>query len=145
MKTLAFNISIQSTAANVWNKIISPETYGVWTSAFCTGSYFVGSWEQGETIRFMSPDGGGMVSEIAENRLHEFISIRHLGYIQNGVDDTESPAVKSWAPAYENYQLIEEAGVTVIKVEVQVTEEYIEYMERTFPKALEKLKELSEQ
>jgi hypothetical protein len=37
-----------------------------------------------------------MVAEIAENRRNEFISIRHLGFIANGIVDTTSEVVKAW-------------------------------------------------
>ena len=47
-----------------------------------------------------------MVSEIAENKPNEFISIRHLGYIANGIEDTQSEAIRAWAPAYENYTFV---------------------------------------
>jgi len=57
----------------------------------------------GERIQFLSPSGDGMVAEIAENRTNEFISIRQLGLIKKGVEDTESEAVRAWAPVYENY------------------------------------------
>ena len=33
-----------------------------------------GSWQFGETIRFLAPGGDGMVARIAENRLYEAIS-----------------------------------------------------------------------
>lgn len=36
-----------------------------------------------------------MTSVIAENKPLEFISIKHVGYINNGIEDTESPGVKA--------------------------------------------------
>lgn len=54
-------------------------------------------------IAFLSPSGDGMVADIAAFRPNEYISLRHLGWIVNGVEDTESEAVRAWAPAFENY------------------------------------------
>ena len=48
-----------------------------------------------------------MVSVIAENRPNEYLSIRHIGVVSQGIDDTASDEVKAWAPAYENYTLAE--------------------------------------
>ena len=103
-KTLTFEIAIRAPRARVWDIMLDPETYKAWTSAFCEGSYFVGSWDEGAKIQFLSPSGDGMTAVIAENRPHEFVSIRHLGVIEKGVEDTSSAKVRAWAPAYENYR-----------------------------------------
>jgi len=83
--------------------VVAPESYTRWTSAFGEGLYFKGSWQKGQTIRFMTPGRDGVVSDIAEDRPNEFISLRHFGYIVNGAEDTSSEAIRSWAPADENY------------------------------------------
>ena len=87
----------------VFQTFHNPEGYRYWTSAFCEGSYYEGLWEQGGRVRFLSPSGDGMVADIAAFRPNEYISLRHLGWIVNGVEDTESEAVRAWAPAFENY------------------------------------------
>lgn len=40
-----------------------------------------------------------MIAESAENRLHEFVSIKRLGKLENGVPDYAS--AKDWVPTYE--------------------------------------------
>jgi len=62
-----------------------------------------------------------MVSEIAENRLHEFLSIHHLGLVKDGKDDTESPAARTWSHAHENHTFSEKDGVTEVVVDVDIT------------------------
>jgi hypothetical protein len=109
-KALHFTTLIQAPRQAVWDTMLGPATYRIWTAPFTEGSYFEGSWEQGERIRFLAPDGRGMTAQIAENRTHEFISIKHLGYVKDGVDDTESEEVRSWAPAFENYSLLDKGG-----------------------------------
>jgi uncharacterized protein YndB with AHSA1/START domain len=94
MKTLTFSIRIAASPQTVWATLTAPETYKAWTAAFIDGSYFEGSWAAGERIRFLSPDGGGLTSVIAENRPHEYISIKHLGEVKQGVDDTDSPPAR---------------------------------------------------
>jgi uncharacterized protein YndB with AHSA1/START domain len=144
MKQLHFSISISAPRENVWNTMLSSETYKVWTEPFCEGSYFQGSWEKGERIRFLAPNGSGMTSEVAESRPYEYISIRHLGYINDGVEDTESQQVRSWAPAYENYTFLANGNVTDVQVDLDITPEFEKYMLETWPKALSKLKALCE-
>lgn len=144
MKTQHFDIHIQAPRERVWATMLQSPTYEQWTSAFCEGSRFEGSWKQGETIRFLGPGGNGMVSEIAEHRPAEFVSIRHLGFIENGQDDTTSDAVRAWAPCHENYTATDENGGTRLRVDTDVFGEYEDMMATTWPRALQSLKALCE-
>ena len=144
-KTLTFEISVKAPKQVVWEKMLSDETYRVWTAPFGKGSHFVGSWEEGGKIKFLGPGGeGGMISEIAESRPFDYISIRHLGEIVNGVEDTTSEKVKAWAPAYENYSFADEDGGTKLTVQLDTLADWEQFMNDTFPKALEVLKEICE-
>ena len=145
VKTLQFSIDIQAPVQTVWQRMFSDVGYRNWTSAFCDGSYFKGSWQQGEMIRFLSPSGDGMVARIAEHIPLELMSIKHLGFIFDGKDDFTSDKVLSWAPAYENYRFIETVDGTRLEVEQDIALEYEQYMQDTWPKALQKLKALCEQ
>lgn len=82
-----------------------------------------------------------MIGVIAENIPYEFISIRILGEIKDGIEDTTGTP---WAPAYENYTFTEQGGVTEVRVDVDVIPEYEKDMEEAWPKALEELKNISE-
>lgn len=144
MKKVRFNTLISSPVAVVWDVMLQPATYRDWAAEFAEGTYYEGSWDAGAKILFLSPDGGGMVARIAQNRRHEFISIEHLGMKKDGVEDTTSEAVRAWAPAYENYSFRDSGGATELTVELDVSAEWEEYMATTWPKALEKLKALCE-
>ena len=85
-----------------------------------------------------------MLSRIKENRQHEFLSIEHLGLIQDGKEDTSSDEVKKWAGALENYTFKEKNGSTQVSVDMDTDEEYTEMFERIWPDALQKLKSLAE-
>ena len=145
VKRTQFATTIDAPVPTVWRLMIGPESYMLWASAFAEGTYFEGSWEAGAKIRFLSPPSGdGMVAEIAENRENEFISIRHLGMISNGVEDTTSESVRAWAPAYENYSFLGVPGGTKLIVEIDVFSEWEQYMNEAWPRALALLKQLSE-
>jgi uncharacterized protein YndB with AHSA1/START domain len=145
VKHLRFSTRIAAPVEKVWSVMLDPEMYKDWATAFMEGSYFEGSWEQGAKILFLAPGGQGMASVIAENRPHEFVSIRHLGYVSGGVEDTKSEEVRSWAPAYENYTFRAVAGGTELIVDQDVTPEFEQYMIETWPKAFDRLKTLCEQ
>ncbi len=57
-----FDILIQAPRQRVWSTMLESPTYEQWTSAFCEGSHYKGSWDEGATIRFFDPAGNGMVS-----------------------------------------------------------------------------------
>lgn len=144
-KTLHFTVQIAAPRVRVWDAMLGPDTYRDWTSAFTEGSYYEGSWDQGARITFLDPSGnGGMIGEIAENRRHEFVSIRMLGEIADGVEDTTSEKVRAWVPAYENYTFRDHGRGTEVTVDVDVIPEYEEFIAETFPKALARLKAICE-
>jgi hypothetical protein len=149
MDKMHFTIHINAPKEKVWKTMLTDETYRQWTAGFMPGSRFEGSWDQGSRILFLAPDengkDGGMVARIAENRPYEFISIEHLGEIRDGVEDTESDAVKQWAGAREEYTLREVNGGVDVDIDVDIPEEYKEEMTKMWPDALQRLKELSEE
>jgi hypothetical protein len=107
-------------------------------------SYADTDWKEGSKVLFLDGEGSGMVSKIEANKPNEFMSFKHLGEVKNGVEDTESDKVKSWAGAFENYTLKEVDGITELIVELDMNEEYKDMFMQMFPKALEQLKILSE-
>jgi uncharacterized protein YndB with AHSA1/START domain len=149
MHKLHFTIHIDASREKVWNTMLEDATYRQWTSIFSPGSHFEGSWDQGSKIVFLGEGDedkeSGMVATIAENRPYEFISIKHLGMINDGVEDTESEEVKSWVGAREEYTLRDAVGGgTDVEIDVDTTEEYEEDFSEMWPKALQRLKELAE-
>ncbi|MDP4301522.1 SRPBCC family protein [Leptothrix discophora] len=144
MKTLTFDILIRAPRVRVWQTMLGAETYKVWAAAFCEGTYYVGSWDAGSKMRFLAPSGEGMLSEIAEAVPFEFVSIRHLGMVENGVEDTTSDKVRAWAPAYENYRFSDDPAGCQVVVTLDTAAEWEDYMQDTFPRALGRLKSLCE-
>jgi uncharacterized protein YndB with AHSA1/START domain len=149
MQKIHFSIFINAPKEKVWDTMLEDKTYREWTAAFNPGSYFKGDWSEGSKILFLgpNPDGsgeGGMVSRIKENRNHEFISIEHLGFVKNDVEDTTSEEAKKWAPAFENYTFIEKDGGTEVLIDIDLDEENVPMFKEMWPKALQALKEISE-
>ncbi|HVF69203.1 MAG TPA: SRPBCC domain-containing protein [Xanthomonadales bacterium] len=151
MTKLHFSIDIKAPREKVWDTMMEDQTYREWTSVFNPGgSYYEGDWSEGSKMLFLGPDEktgkvGGMVSRIAVNKPGEFMSIEHLGEIIDGVEDTTSDRVKQWAGAHENYTLSEENGVTTLQIDLDGGGEEMESMfKEMWPKALQKLKEISE-
>lgn len=144
MEKMNFLTSIKAPREKVWKTLWEDETYRKWTSAFSEGSYADTDWKEGSKVLFVDGNGDGMVSRIETNRPNEFMSFKHLGIMKKGVEDTESDEVKGWTGAIENYTIRESSGITELTVEMDIAEDYKEYFMKTFPKALEQVKILSE-
>jgi len=149
LNKIHFEILIDAKPEVVWAAVIDDPKYREWTRPFHEGSYFEGGWEKGDKIQFLAlNDKGekeGMFSEIAESRKPSFISIRHLGNIVAGKEDTESENAKKWVPVYENYTLTVVNGGTKFEVDVDSFDASLDEMfSGMWPKALKKLKEVAE-
>jgi hypothetical protein len=144
MEKQVFKVSIDAPREKVWNILWDDATYRAWTSVFHEGSHAETDWKQGSKVLFGDGKGSGMVSKIAENRPNEYMGIEHLGIMKDGVEDVDSPEVKGWAGARENYTLKSVNGGTELTVDMDIEESFKDYFVETFPKALNKVKELAE-
>jgi hypothetical protein len=160
MKKLQFKVSINAPVIRIYDFMLgisSKSTYEQWTSLFNPTSTYEGSWGKGNKILFVGVDEkgekGGMVSRIAENIPNRFVSIQHYGLVKADKEITEGPEVEKWANGFENYTFEENnarpdepvgRGTTTVTVDLDTTEDFLDYMNETYPKALDKLKELCE-
>jgi hypothetical protein len=151
MKKLQFTISIKAPVSRIYDLMLginSKSTYEQWTALFNPTSTCEGSWDKGNKILFIGVDEnwekGGMVSRIAENIPNRFVSIQHYGLLKADKEITEGPEVEKWANGFENYSFEENNGTTTVTVEMDTNEDFLDYMNQTYPKALDKLKELCE-
>lgn len=151
MKKLRYSIKVNAPAAKVYDTMLgltNKASYEAWTSVFSPGSTYEGAWNKGDKILFVGPgengEKGGMVAEIAENISNSFVSIRHYGLIKGDEEITEGPEVAAWANSFENYTFVDDGGYTLVHVDLDTTEDFEEYMNSTYPQALEKLKQLCE-
>ena len=160
MKKLQFKVSINAPVTRIYDFMLginSKSTYEQWTSLFNPTSTYEGSWDKGNKILFIGIDEkgekGGMVSKIAENIPNRFVSIQHYGFVKADKEITEGPEVEKWANGFEIYTFEENnarpdrpggRGTTTVIVDLDTTEDFLDFMNQTYPKALDKLKELCE-
>ncbi len=149
MKKLQFKIEINATAQKVYETMLGlndKKTYEHWTSAFNPTSTYEGSWEKGNKILFVGCDEngkkGGMVSKIEENEPAKYVSILHYGFLDGENEITTGEHVEKWAGGHENYTFQENNSITTLTVDIDTIDEYLDYFNQTYPKALEKLKEI---
>lgn len=151
MKKIQFNITINAPVNKVYTTMLGLDdksTYEQWTALFNPTSTYEGSWDIDQKMLFVGVDEkgekGGMVSRIANHVPNQFVSIQHYGLVQGNEEITTGPEVEKWANGLENYTFEESNGVTIVTVELDTTEEFVDYMNGAYPKALHKLKEICE-
>ncbi len=152
MKRVQFIVKINAPANKVYDLMLGISkklTYEQWTALFNPTSSYEGNWNKGSKMLFVGTDEngekGGMVSEIMENIPNQFISIRHYGLVKANEEITEGTEVEKWANGFENYMFEENNETTTVTVDLDTSEDFLDYMNETYPKALEKLKEICEE
>lgn len=144
MERHQFKTTFDASREKVWNTLWEDATYREWTSAFAEGSRAETDWKKGSKVLFLDGKGQGMVSMIADMKPNEFMSFKHLGEVIDGKEDLNSAKEKGWAGATENYTLKTVNGKTELVVDMDIEDSYKQYFLDTWPKALEKLKDLVE-
>lgn len=151
MQKLQFKKEINASAQKVYETMLglkNKATYEYWTATFNPTSTYEGSWEKGSKIHFVGVDEngkkGGMASEIVAHLPANFVSIRHYGFLDGDLEITTGEQVEKWAGGHENYSFQENDGITTVTVDMDTIDEYLEYFNDIYPKALDKLKEISE-
>jgi hypothetical protein len=84
MKNLQFTVKINTPVPKVYDLMLgisSKSTYEQWTALFNPTSTYEGNWNKGSKMLFVGFDENGeksgIVSEIVDNILNQYISIRH--------------------------------------------------------------------
>ncbi|WP_353131041.1 SRPBCC family protein [Parapedobacter pyrenivorans] len=152
MERMQFTTSIDAPVATVYDTMIGKETFKQWTSVFNPSSDYEGgdmegSWKKGSKVLFVGTDKQGkregMVGYIRENTPNQFVSIEYAGILDGEREITEGPMAEDWQ-GFENYTFKEQNGSTTVTVDIDVNDQMVEYFRNTYPKALEKLREICE-
>jgi hypothetical protein len=146
MVTLSYTIDIKATAEKIWDILWDENTYREWTKFFSEGSQYRSDWKIHGRTYFLDASGeNGMVSTIESLRKPYEVVFKHLGMLENGVEDTNSKEVMEWSGSQEKYFLTEFEGYTKLVGEVQTLETYEEHMKKGFENGFEVVRRLAEQ
>ncbi len=152
MKKLEFKISINAPVQKVFDRMLGltdKVTYEQWTKAFHPTATYEGKWEKGSKMLFIGTDAngerGGMVSKVVDIIPNRFVSVQHYGIVKGNQEITEGPEVEKWGNGFENYTFEEINGHTVVVVNLDTHEDFVDYMKKAFSEALEELKKMCEE
>ncbi|MGN7986835.1 SRPBCC domain-containing protein [Pedobacter sp. 22226] len=139
MEKIEFKITINASAVKVWDVLFGVKTYPRWTAVFAEGSQVKTDWKQGSKALFHDDKGDGMLAIINENIPNKYMSVKHIGQIMDGKE-----TLHDWGESFENYTLNEKDGKTELLIDMDITKEWLDYFKETWPKALDKVKEIAE-
>jgi hypothetical protein len=142
MKEMQFSIEINASKEKVWVTLWDEVTFRDWANIIDEGTYMKGLMEEGNEIQFISSVNGYGVTDLIEKLiLNEFVLFRHSA---DTSESGEQLRTNEWTGGSESYSLIEENGITTLKVKTNVPPEQEETFKIRFPRALERVKALVE-
>jgi hypothetical protein len=142
MKAIQFSIEINASKESVWATLWEDITFRDWANVIDEGTYIKGVMKEGNEIQFISSvNGYGVTSLIEKLKPNEFVLFRHSADTkESGQQERE----KEWTGGTESYSLTEKNGVTTLIVKMDVPQEQEETFNIRFPRALDRVKALSE-
>lgn len=143
MKTIKKTKEIGAPKEKVWNVLLEDDYNRIWMAEFMEGSHAKTDWIVGHKVRFLDNDNNGLVGRIITKQPYDAIEMEYDGEVKNGEDDFESEMAQQMKGSRENYYLSESDGVTTLKIEVDMGDDWIDMMSAAWDKALEKIEELS--
>ncbi|GAA4313443.1 hypothetical protein GCM10023115_29990 [Pontixanthobacter gangjinensis] len=142
MKKISYQVEIDCPRDKVFSVMLDKQHYREWTAEFNPTSQYEGEWKEGNRILFLGEneagEKAGMYSQIAKLEPGKFVSIKHLGMLDQGKETAFENDL------YENYYLEDKNGSTLLKVEMDTEDDWLKYFDKTWPKALQKLKGVCE-
>lgn len=143
MEEVQFSIDIHADRASVWNTLWQDESFRQWAGIIDPGTYMKGELRKGSEVQFISAENGYGVTSLVEEVIEgEFLLLRHRADTKDsGVQGRE----KDWTDGKESYQLTENNGTTTLTAAFDVPPHMEEYFQKTYPKALARIKELAEE
>jgi Activator of Hsp90 ATPase homolog 1-like protein len=144
-KSIDKSIEINSTPSKIWSVLFTDETYRIWSSVFSDGSFFETDWKEGSKVIFTDPSKSGLVGEIQTNIPNQKMEIVYRGQLINGTEDLSSDEVlENIKGTHESYTLEEKNGTTNLIIHGEMGEAWYDQMDKSWDRALLKIKELAE-
>lgn len=142
MKELQFHLTIKAPKQKVWDTLWQDATFRQWAGVIDPGTHLVGELGEGNEVQFISANGYGVTSLVEAWVPGEFALLRHSADTQDNGAQTRD---KQWTGGKESYALAEENGATVLTAVFDVPLELESILGESYPKALQRVKELAEQ
>jgi uncharacterized protein YndB with AHSA1/START domain len=137
-------IEIQAPAEKVWQALLDENHIREWYKSFGEGVEAETDWQLGSKAVFKDQKGNGIIGRIVQRIPNKAITIEYDGFRVDGQPDFESEGAKAAKGSQERYTLQPTANGTMLVVDCEMDESYIDMMSAAWDKALEKIKQISE-
>lgn len=142
MKEMQFSIQIHATKETVWDTLWQDETFREWAGIIDPGMYMAGILKEGNAVHYISAENGYGVTSFVEKLIeNELLLLRHQADTK---DSGKERRDDEWTGGKESYSLAEEDSMTTLTMACDVPRELEAYFAVTYPKALQRVKELAE-
>lgn len=141
MKEMRFEIEIEAPKEAVWRTLWQDETLRQWAGIIDPGTHMVGELKQGNQVEYISGNGYGVTSLVEQLIEGELLVLKHKSDTQ---DSGTRMRDDEWTGGAETYKLAEKEGVTTLITIFDVPAELEDYFKTAYPKALDKVKTLTE-
>lgn len=141
MKEMQVAIQIKATKQRVWEVLWQDASFRMWAGVIDPGTYMVGVLKEGATVQFISAEGYGVTSLVAELELYECVLLQHRVDTQ---DYGTSVRDNQWSGGRERYTLTCKDGITTLKITVDIPKELEQVMISSYREALSYIKAMSE-
>ena len=138
---MQFVVEIRASKERVWDVLWADETFRQWAGIIDPGTYMTGELKEGAEVQFISGNGYGVTSLVASVIPNEYLLLKHQADTQ---DTGARLRDKEWTGGEESYSLAEKDGITTLTNAFDVPPNLEEYFNDAYPKALHRVKELSE-
>ena len=139
---MCFSVEIHAPRHKVWKTLWTEESFRDWESIIDEGTHMVGDLKEGNEVQFISSVSGYGVTSLIEKLIpDEFVSFKQVADTKNGGAQKRE---REWTGGKETYLLTENDGVTALVVELDVPDSLVETFKVRFPKALKRVKILTE-
>jgi len=139
---LHFSIDIEAEKEKIWKALWDLDMYKDWAGIFFEGSYAVtNNWEEGSRVLFLAPDKSGIYSNVETHIPNKTITFKHIGTVVEGKEQPIDDDTKKWSGTTETYTIVEGENYNTLRVDIDILDEHLDFMNRTFPIALERVKQ----
>lgn len=138
---MKFSVEINAPKEKVWDTLWQDKTLREWAGIIDSGTHMVGELKQGNEVEFISGNGYGVTSLVEKLTPNEFLLLKHRADTQ---DKGKKEREKEWTGGQESYTLAEKVGTTTLTTAFDVPPEMEDYFKDKYPKALDRVKVLSE-
>lgn len=141
MKAMQFEVEINASRERVWSVLWQDETLREWAGLVDPGTYMVGELREGSTVQFISAEGYGVTSLVSKLIPNEYVLFEHQADTKDKGSDVRDD---QWTGGKESYKVTDKGGITTLVMSFDVPDELEQVMRDSYPKALERIKTLSE-